>query len=104
MGHHLKQYPIVGKGQRIVIKDQQAIVKSQLGKGKGRMASGEEDGMPPTIRDRMEVDNLHHNCSTIMANIDISFAFFDFVIGGLFIQKALILRLDHRCTFRILHS
>jgi hypothetical protein len=51
----------VGKGQRIVIKDQQPIVKGQLGKGKGRMAFGEEDGMPPTIRDRMEVDNLHHS-------------------------------------------
>jgi hypothetical protein len=55
----LKQYPIVGKGQRIVMKDRQAIVKGQLGKRKSRMASGEEDGMPPTIRDGLEVDNVH---------------------------------------------
>jgi hypothetical protein len=61
VGRCLKQYPIAGKGQRIVIKDQQAIVKGQLGKGKGCMASGDEDGMPPTIRDRMEVDNLHQS-------------------------------------------
>ncbi|CAK9871916.1 unnamed protein product [Sphagnum jensenii] len=59
VGHCLKQYPIVGKGQRIVMKDQQAIVKGQLGKCKGHMASVEEDGMPHTIRDRLEVDNLH---------------------------------------------
>jgi hypothetical protein len=54
VGHRLKQYPIVGKGQRIVMKDQQAIVKGQLGKRKGPMASVEEDGMPHTIK-----DNLH---------------------------------------------
>jgi len=59
VGHRLKQYPIVGKGQCIVMKDQQAIVKGQLGKRKGHMASVEEDGMPHTIRDRLEVDNLH---------------------------------------------
>jgi hypothetical protein len=58
-GRPLKQYPIVDEGERIVIKDGQAIVKGQLGKGKGRMASGEEDGTPPSIRDQMEVDNLH---------------------------------------------
>lgn len=52
----LKQYPIVGKGQRIVVKDQQPIVKGQLGKRKGYMASVEEDGMPHIIRDWMEVD------------------------------------------------
>jgi len=52
----LKQYPIVGKGQRIVMKDQQAIVKGQLGKRKGHMASVEEDGMPHSMRDGMEVD------------------------------------------------
>ncbi|CAK9216443.1 unnamed protein product [Sphagnum troendelagicum] len=56
VGSPLKQYPIVGKGQRIVMKDQQAIVKGQLGKGKGHMASIEEDGMPHIIRDWMEVD------------------------------------------------
>ncbi|CAK9871917.1 unnamed protein product [Sphagnum jensenii] len=56
VGSPLKQYPIVGKGQRIVMKGQQAIVKGQLGKGKGHMASVEEDGMPHIIRDRMEVD------------------------------------------------
>ncbi|CAK9216455.1 unnamed protein product [Sphagnum troendelagicum] len=38
------------------MKGQQAIVKGQLGKGKGHMASVEEDGMPHIIRDRMEVD------------------------------------------------
>jgi hypothetical protein len=54
----LKQDPIVGKGQRIVMKDQQAIVKGQLGKRKGRMASIEEDSMRHTIRDWLEVDNL----------------------------------------------
>jgi len=59
VGHLLKQYPIVGKGQRIVMKDQQAIVKGQLGKRKDHMASVEEDGMPHTIRDRLEVDNVH---------------------------------------------
>jgi len=32
-------------------------------------------------------------CSIVMANTDTSFAFFAFVVGGLFIQKALILRL-----------
>ncbi len=56
VGSPLKQYPIVGKGQRIVMKDQQAIVKGQLGKGKGHMASVEEDGTPHIIRDWMEVD------------------------------------------------
>jgi hypothetical protein len=59
VGHRLKQYPIVGKGQRIVMKDQQAIVKGQLGKRKSHMASLEEDGIPHTIRDRLEVDNVH---------------------------------------------
>ncbi len=34
-------------------------MKGQLGKRKGRMTSVEEDGMPHTIRDRLEVDNLH---------------------------------------------
>ncbi|CAK9216445.1 unnamed protein product [Sphagnum troendelagicum] len=38
------------------MKDQQAIVKGQLGKGKGHMASVAEDGMPHIIRDWMEVD------------------------------------------------
>ncbi|CAM6008298.1 unnamed protein product [Sphagnum balticum] len=56
VGCGLKQYPIVGEGQRIVLKDQQAIVKGQLGKRKGHMASVEDDGMPHTIRDRLEVD------------------------------------------------
>ncbi len=56
VGRWLKQYPIVGKGQRIVMKDQQAIVKGQLGKRKGGMASVEEDGMPHSMRDGMEVD------------------------------------------------
>ncbi|CAM6008303.1 unnamed protein product [Sphagnum balticum] len=41
------------------MKDQQAIVEGQLGKRKGRMASVEEFGMPHTIRDWLEVDNLH---------------------------------------------
>ncbi len=53
----LKQYPILDKGQRIVMKEQQAIVKGRLGKGKGHMASVEEDGIPHIIRDRMEVDD-----------------------------------------------
>jgi hypothetical protein len=39
------------------MKDQQAIVKGQLGKRKGGMASIEEDAMPHTIRDRLEVEN-----------------------------------------------
>jgi hypothetical protein len=47
----LKQYPIVGKGQRIVMKDQQTIVKGQLGKRKGHMVSVEEDCMRHIIRD-----------------------------------------------------
>jgi len=38
------------------MKDQQAIVKGQLGKQKGRMASVEEDGMPHTITDQLEVN------------------------------------------------
>jgi hypothetical protein len=56
VGCRLKQCPIVGKGQHIVMKDQQAIVKGRLGKQKGRMASVEEDGMPHTITDRLEVN------------------------------------------------
>jgi len=55
----LKQYPIVGKGQRIVMKDQQAIVKGRLGKRKGHMVSVEEDGMPHTARDWLEDAMLH---------------------------------------------
>ncbi len=53
----LKQYPIVGKGQRIVMKDQQAVVKGQLGKRKGGTAFVEEDGMSDTLTDWL--DNLH---------------------------------------------
>ncbi|CAK9871910.1 unnamed protein product [Sphagnum jensenii] len=59
VGHRLRQYPIVGKGQRIVMKDQQAFVKGELGKRKGHMVSAEEDGVLHSTIDWQEVDSPH---------------------------------------------